>query len=88
MKLHEICKGCGLKVKAEHRTKSGYADPCLGVLPGVKYACCGHGDPDDAAYIFFENGVIVRFESLVEVEVKRYSKFHAFNDQTTAPKEF
>ena len=34
-------------------------DDCLGMLPGVKYACCGHGDRDNA-YIMFENGVIVR----------------------------
>lgn len=33
-------------------------DPCLGTLPGVAHACCGHGDPDKA-YILFKNGVKV-----------------------------
>ena len=35
------------------------ADPCLGKLPGVKSACCGHGI-QDRAFIRFENGIEVR----------------------------
>lgn len=31
-------------------------DPCLGVLPRVANACCGHGNPAEA-YVQFENGV-------------------------------
>jgi len=31
-------------------------DPCLGELPGVKNACCGHGEPGKG-YVSFENGV-------------------------------
>ncbi len=31
-------------------------DPCLGMLPRVVNACCGHGEPEEA-YIQFENGV-------------------------------
>ena len=34
-------------------------DPCLGTLPGVMNACCGHGDTADA-YVQFVNGVVVR----------------------------
>lgn len=34
-------------------------DPCLGELPGVAGACCGHGDPSKA-YVSFENGVVLR----------------------------
>lgn len=34
-------------------------DPCLGRLPGVIGACCGHGKPADA-HIEFETGVILR----------------------------
>ncbi len=30
-------------------------DPCLGTIPGVTNACCGHGDPV-AAYIQLETG--------------------------------
>lgn len=41
-------------------------DPCLGRLPGVKYACCGHGDWEKA-YVLFENGVSVRrFDLVIE----------------------
>jgi hypothetical protein len=37
----------------------GGPDPCLGDLPGVDNACCGHGVPSQA-YIRFTNGVTVR----------------------------
>jgi hypothetical protein len=34
-------------------------DGCLGTLPDVANACCGHGDPD-AVYIQFKDGRILR----------------------------
>jgi hypothetical protein len=37
----------------------GEVDPCLGILPGVDNACCGHGIRE-ASYIRFTNGVVVR----------------------------
>lgn len=43
------CKKCG-----RLPTPEGY-DVCLGYLPGVKNACCGHG-VDGEGYIQFENG--------------------------------
>ena len=36
----------------------GAPDPCLGELPGVRAACCGHGDRE-RAYMMFDNGVIL-----------------------------
>jgi hypothetical protein len=36
------CGHCGL------RTGNDGHDPCLGELPGVMNACCGHGRPEDA----------------------------------------
>lgn len=89
MKLGELCTGCGLTVKEEHETPDGgYADPCLGILPGVKYACCGHGDKVGMPYIFFDNGVTMRFsgDSLTEVTIATFSAYHAFNDETTDEK--
>lgn len=49
--------------------EKGQPDTCLGTLPGVKFACCGHGDIN-GAYITFENGVTVRGFNRVEVENK------------------
>lgn len=50
------CTECG----SEHELHE--VDPCLGVLPGVDNACCGHGDPEHA-YVRFTNGVVLeRFE--------------------------
>ena len=58
----------GLPVSDEPGRKCGHCgadncddecDPCLGNLPGVMNACCGHGDRD-SSYIQFSSGVIVR----------------------------
>lgn len=44
-------------------------DPCLGQLPGVNYACCGHGGHGDTqGYISFTDGTVIRFEKLLHVE--------------------
>ncbi|MGD9157674.1 MAG: hypothetical protein PVG39_04655 [Desulfobacteraceae bacterium] len=45
------CPKCGMK-----RTKEGH-DPCLGTLPGVIGACCGHGIEE--GYIAFENRMVI-----------------------------
>lgn len=42
------CKLCN-----QFQDKDGH-DPCLGELPGVMNACCGHGNPKEA-YIQYEN---------------------------------
>jgi len=47
------CGHCGLK-----NTPEGH-DACLGELPGVMNACCGHGERRES-YIQFTNGVTVR----------------------------
>jgi len=40
-------------------------DACLGTLPGVMNACCGHGIREEA-YVRFTNGVVLRgFEDRV-----------------------
>lgn len=43
------CTKCG-----KMATSEGH-DACLGTLPGVKAACCGHGV--DEGYILFDNGI-------------------------------
>ncbi len=43
----------------------GGPDPCLGWLPGVDFACCGHGDPR-YQYVCAEG---VRYGSLAEWRV-------------------
>ncbi len=37
-------------------------DACIGKLPGVVAACCGHGTKD--GYIYFDNDVVIRFPSI------------------------
>lgn len=53
------CPGCGQKISPEGH------DPCIRNLPGVKYACCGHGV--SSGYIAFENGVVIRGD-FVEIQ--------------------
>jgi len=48
------CKKCGRAY-----APSAEPDPCIGMLPGVVEACCGHGN-DTKAYVMFENGVLFR----------------------------
>lgn len=68
MKLGEKCDACGLTCTKEEVTADGsYVDPCLGILPGVLFACCGHNETE--GYILFENGLTIRFEELTTVEV-------------------
>jgi len=54
----KACITCGEGHSGAH------PDPCLGELPGVQGACCGHGDRADA-YIGWENGCTIR-EFLVD----------------------
>jgi len=52
-----ICKKCD-------KVRDGKSpDPCLGYLPGVSYACCGHGEQ---GYIKFENGITIRGKFSIE----------------------
>ena len=89
MKLGETCANCGLKCDKSLQTKdeggktTGYADPCLGILPGVKYGCCGHGRHQ--GYLFFQNGRTLRFELEVS-EQYLLNVHHKFNDGTTIPR--
>lgn len=46
------CRHCNLHLDDD-------VDPCLGRLPGVLNACCGHGRREEA-YIQFESGLTVR----------------------------
>ena len=48
-----ICDRCDKEVPNEG------PDPCIGNLPGVSNACCGHGDPAKA-YVQFTNGIVLR----------------------------
>jgi hypothetical protein len=51
----DICPKCHKK-----RPRSGY-DACLGYLPGVVSACCGHGK--DRGFITWKNGTAITFSS-------------------------
>ena len=45
------------------------ADSCLGILPGVDDACCGHGISSES-YIKFKNGTIIRGFEKIEQQTK------------------
>ncbi len=59
------CKRCG-----KRPNKKGH-DYCLRNLPGVRFACCGHGEQD--GYILFENGVTIRGPFKVEPGIEKRS---------------
>lgn len=49
--MERVCKVCDKQCSSE------FPDPCIGELPGVNFACCGHGGR--LGYISFTNGVAV-----------------------------
>jgi len=53
-------------------------------LPGVKFACCGHGIHE--GYIFFENGVHIAgtFEVLYEDEDGKFYKIVPVSERKSA----
>ncbi|MCU6709292.1 hypothetical protein M6D81_11300 [Paenibacillus sp. J5C_2022] len=55
------CGHCG-----KWNTAEGH-DGCLGTLPGVMNACCGHGQAADA-YVQFPCGVSVRGRDAVKIQ--------------------
>lgn len=50
------CKKCG---RVFQGSNIGDPDPCIGDLPGVDNACCGHGIKENS-YIRFTNGIVVK----------------------------
>ena len=46
----------GLRCKACHQIDLGGDDPCLGHLPTVVAACCGHGSRLNIPYVAFADG--------------------------------
>lgn len=56
------CGHCG-----EPNSKEGH-DGCLGTLPGIMNACCGHGDLEEA-YVQFSPGNCVRgLDAVAEID--------------------
>lgn len=49
------CNHCHQQPIALDAATGQGADPCLGILHGVKSACCGHGDPT-SAYALLDDG--------------------------------
>lgn len=55
-KVPRECIGCSAR-----QPTSEAPDPCLGMLPGVRFACCGHGSARQC-YVAYEDGRVVRGE--------------------------
>src|SRR5258708_36783092 len=56
-----ICQVCQILIKRNGGCAADEdPDPCLGFIPSVRFACCGHGDLR-FAYVFFENDDDIMF---------------------------
>lgn len=55
------CGHCGMY----GNSNDGLPDPCLGDLPGVTNACCGHGDSSQS-YICFVGGLVISGFTITE----------------------
>ena len=76
-----VCPACGMI-----REKDNGPDPCIGELPGVSFACCGHGGVKGTTalgqgYIAFKNGIIVRFDG-VNTSVERKERQMITTEET------
>jgi len=62
------CGNCG-----KPYTKEGY-DACLGKLPGVMNACCGHGNINEA-YVQFLDGKVIDGKDAINIMniLKKYT---------------
>lgn len=60
-KWFPFCGPCGFCGK--HNATDGH-DGCLGTLPDVMNACCGHGEPEHA-FVQFNDGVCVRGQAAI-----------------------
>ena len=77
MRLHPVefydveCRTCG-------ETKNSFRgpDPCMGYLPGVKAACCGHSQWY-CAYVMMRDGSVVRGRAAIELIEKLKKERHA-----------
>ena len=49
MSNNDICPGCNRTIG----TSGADPDPCLGMLPGISFACCGHKSDTKSAYLAF-----------------------------------
>jgi hypothetical protein len=56
------CLHCGLD-----RTKEGH-DGCIGTLPNIMNACCGHGETQAAYVQFVDSGTIQGEEAISYIE--------------------
>ena len=57
------CGFCGM-----NNTKDGH-DGCLGTLPGLMNACCGHGELNTAYVQFLDNKIISGQDSIKIIEI-------------------
>jgi hypothetical protein len=55
------CPYCKQKPTAEGH------DACLGTLPNVKFACCGHHSSNGHPYVIFNDDTIIDFDSTEEM---------------------
>lgn len=80
--MSETCRACGQQYEPGEEP-----DPCLGLLPGVFEACCGHGKRHKS-YVYFENGMLVRGFFRVEQHDPQYGEghdLHSPGEPPTAP---
>ncbi|KKN01166.1 hypothetical protein LCGC14_1130550 [marine sediment metagenome] len=65
------CGICGEKL-----TEEGH-DKCIGILPGVMNACCGHGQVDEA-YVMFSDESILRGNNALDTISKLHDKVNKY----------
>lgn len=73
------CLRCG-RMPLPIASETGWGvDACVGVLPGVKAACCGHGD-EELAYVLFDDGTGLDGKAAIDWQALMSDRV-TFNDE-------
>lgn len=62
-----VCIACKAR-RDDWSNYDGVPDPCLGTLPGVTWACCGHGYAEQS-YVVTEAGATLHGEAARSLQV-------------------
>ena len=80
IRMRRFCGSCGQWRRAGRDPLDTLGhDPCIHDLPGVRFACCGHGEPRSRGYVSCPRGVL-RFPgdvhpTLIRAAVNRFMRF-------------
>jgi hypothetical protein len=60
-----VCPHCGKYPLEDHEDPP---DPCMGWVPGIRYACCGHGNIEEAYVLLESDELYSGYDAILIIE--------------------